>query len=91
MTRKDYILIAEALRDKRNCMDGADDVNGRMYETFWDTTERICGALYRDNPRFDREHFLAVVRGEKELNSRPARRRKWMVSPSPWATTERTQ
>ena len=27
-----------------------------------------------DNPRFDREHFLAVVRGERDLNSRPARK-----------------
>lgn len=33
----------------------------------------IADALYKQNPRFDREHFLAVVRGEKELNSRPTR------------------
>lgn len=33
----------------------------------------IADALKRDNARFSRMHFLAVVRGEKDLNSRPAR------------------
>lgn len=75
-SRQHYQVLAETLRDKRNCLDGTDDVNGRMYETFWDTTERICGALYADNPRFSREHFLAVVRGERNLNSRPSRNGK---------------
>lgn len=75
-SRQHYQVLAEALRDKRNCLDGTDDVNGRIYETFWDTTERICGALYRDNARFNREHFLAVVRGERDLNSRPSRNEK---------------
>lgn len=77
MTRKDYIHLAEALRDKRQCLDSASIPDSRrasaMYESFWDTAERICGALYRDNPRFNREHFLAVVRGERDLNSRPSR------------------
>lgn len=27
----------------------------------------------RDNSRFNREHFLAVVRGERPVNSRPPR------------------
>lgn len=29
----------------------------------------IADALAADNPRFDRVHFLAVVRGEKELEA----------------------
>jgi len=33
--------------------------------------EELADALKRDNGRFDREHFLAVVRGERELQSRP--------------------
>lgn len=76
-SRQHYLVIAETLRDKRNCLDSASISDSRrasaMYESFWDTTERICGALYADNPRFNREHFLAVIRGEKELTSRPSR------------------
>ena len=34
----------------------------------------IADELAADNPRFDREHFLAVVRGERDLNSRPGRK-----------------
>ena len=33
----------------------------------------LADSLARDNSRFDKDHFLAVVRGEKELNSRPGR------------------
>jgi hypothetical protein len=36
-----------------------------------DAVEDLASALHVDNPRFDRPHFLAVVRGEKDLNSRP--------------------
>lgn len=43
MTRKDYILIAEALRDKRNGLDSASIPDSHrasaMYESFWDTTD----------------------------------------------------
>ncbi len=61
MTRKDYIRIAEALRIARES--GGLDVTG--------VAEFIGNALYNDNPRFDREYFLAIVRGERELTSRP--------------------
>jgi len=60
MTRKDYILLAEALRLSRE--------NGESPES------EIAAMLKRDNSRFDREHFLAVVRGERELQSRPPRK-----------------
>lgn len=33
----------------------------------------IADALELDNPRFHHGHFLAVVRGEREINSRPPR------------------
>jgi len=35
--------------------------------------ESIARALAADNSRFNREHFLAVVRGEKAITSRPAK------------------
>ena len=82
MTRKDYLLIAEVLRVQRyraeleithaeefdkefacGCAEGADSA-----------AMELCDSLHRDNPRFDRAHFLAVVRGEKELTSKPERK-----------------
>lgn len=33
----------------------------------------MAGALLADNPQFNSAHFLSVVRGEKELTSRPPR------------------
>ena len=81
MTRKDYLLIAEALRvqryraeleithaeesDKEFACGRAEGVDSVAME--------LCDALHRDNPGFDRVHFLAVVRGEKELTSKPQR------------------
>jgi hypothetical protein len=70
MHRKDYILIANALRNYRN----EPDANHNSWSGIEEVSNRICDALATDNPRFNREHFLAVVRGEKDLNSRPARR-----------------
>jgi len=66
MTRKDYILIAEVLRiEYLNCDDGY-----RAEEAIHRIAMEMADMLHRDNPRFDREHFLAVVRGERELQSR---------------------
>ena len=64
MTRKDYILIAEAFQRVRK---------GSLGETssFVQCIQAVLDALAADNPRFDRAHFLAVVRGEKELTSKP--------------------
>lgn len=69
MTRKDYILIAGALRIEYGCVADME----RESRTILNVAERIAWLLYADNPRFDRKHLLAVVRGEKELNNRPAR------------------
>lgn len=68
MTRKDYILIAGTFR--------------RLYDNESPLTrggvnymaEALAYELKRDNPRFDYAHFMAVVRGERELNSKPAGR-----------------
>ena len=75
MTRKDYILIAKALRyayvDDRPIASSRipDHEKGVLY-----AASRIAIELAEDNPRFDRDHFLAVVRGEKPLDSRPSRK-----------------
>jgi hypothetical protein len=65
MTRKDYILIAGALRDAIQ--------DSKSPEAVMEVAPHIAGYLKDDNCRFDYGHFLAVVRGEKDLNSRPPR------------------
>jgi hypothetical protein len=71
MTRKDYILLAEALRVQyHNTKIFAND---GMSRGVLGAAEEIADALQRDNSRFNRDHFLAVVRGEKDLHSHPAR------------------
>lgn len=88
MTRKDYILIAEALRGNHtelirqknivpekgiedSYMRGSKD--GSVIGSS-NAIRAIADVLAKDNPRFDREHFLAVVRGERALNSKPPRK-----------------
>lgn len=71
MTRKDYIAIAEVFQ---RAMFRYDD-NSAGKEALLNAADMLAGVMYDDNPRFDREHFLAVVRGERELQSRPPRRR----------------
>jgi hypothetical protein len=80
MTRKDYIVIASALRDayQQEEMNNKYAIQGEPTRTNMQALETasccIAAALRVDNDRFDRDHFLAVVRGEKGLNSRPSRR-----------------
>ncbi len=53
MTRKDYVLIAEALRESRPQMGGIEGWNCAAIG--------VADALARDNPRFDRERFLKAA------------------------------
>jgi hypothetical protein len=76
MTRKDFILIAEALRvvhhNAKLASVDSDNQAARLSGVL-EASSEIADALQRDNSRFNREHFLAVVRGERELMSRPSR------------------
>lgn len=77
MTRKDYIAIASALADARAEVLGRAHYSQQTIQACEDGVLRaatfIAMRMEADNPRFDRDHFLAVVRGEKALGSRPAR------------------
>ena len=75
MTRKDYILIARALLYAR------EDCRGRkvMEAGVWVAAAQIANTLQETCPRFDRLHFLAVVRGERALESWPPRKKKVVV------------
>ena len=72
MTRKDYILIAQALRIPYNSF-SRNPLYGRELNGVGSSAIALADALEQDNPHFDRDHFLAVVRGEKDINSRPAK------------------
>ena len=75
MTRKDYILIADCLRQARNNPNVPLE-HFEFAKQAVDSAAKMIGVqLQADNARFDIVHFLAVVRGEKDLNSRPARRK----------------
>lgn len=96
MTRKDYILIAEALRYARGHAMAEpantltrNDLQAVGLRGVMASAEYIANACKNDNPRFDREHFLAVVRGERELISRPPRSpRKQDAGDHLWTSAE---
>jgi hypothetical protein len=77
VTHKDYILIAEALRtahSSSNLFYAASRTSAATkskeevaYDAVINAAEVMCLFLQRDNPSFNHELFLAVVRGEKEL------------------------
>lgn len=69
MTRKDYILIAQALLSETP---GKNWNPNKAVQHDLDA-RAIARALKTDNPRFDEDYFLAVVRGEKDLNSKPSK------------------
>jgi hypothetical protein len=73
MTRKDYILLAEALRITLRREIDLTGENGASAGGVRLAASEIADSLARDNSRFDKEHFLAVVRREKDLHSRPVR------------------
>lgn len=61
MTRKDYILLVDALREAHPHM-----VHQSEEREQWQVDcESIADALARDNPRFDRARFLTAC-GIKE-------------------------
>jgi len=77
MTQKDYIRIARALlKGRHDALGEEPELDSQAVEFTIDTVAFfLADELQNDNPRFDREHFLAVVRGEKALNSKPARKK----------------
>lgn len=57
MTRKHYVRLAEELHVEYKYLDSM------PREGFMIAVNTVCDALKRENPRFDRDRFLAVVRG----------------------------
>jgi hypothetical protein len=69
MTRRDYIHIARALVTTVERYEIGDDKRQAVLLA----AHAIANECQLDNPRFNADHFLAVIRGEKDLYSRPAR------------------
>jgi hypothetical protein len=59
MTRKDYILLAAALRSTRDSYAPHWDAN--LFRACTDHAKAVADVLARDNARFDRQRFLAAA------------------------------
>ena len=75
MTKNDYIRIARALRDEYAVQPAVKSFDWRR-DSIESCAAAIAVELEDDNAHFNREHFLAVVRGERALESRPPRKGK---------------
>ena len=53
MTKKDYIKLANLIKEK---------ATGNDYIFIDDLLDGLCTILEDDNPRFDRERFIAACR-----------------------------
>ncbi|MDE1767487.1 MAG: hypothetical protein KGI27_14625 [Thaumarchaeota archaeon] len=42
-------------------------------DKMWGVIQRVSDLFERDNERFNRDHFMAVIKGERPVNSRPPR------------------
>jgi hypothetical protein len=72
MTRKDYIILARALNSTyRSACESKQSAD--VLEAILRTSYSVASELAADNSRFNGEHFMQVVRGVKDLNSRPSR------------------
>lgn len=82
-SKRHYLILARALRLSRgNVLEEAqaveeDNPTDQCKPTYWarygmDTAAKyIADALALDNSAFKRDHFIAVVKGEKDAHSRP--------------------
>lgn len=69
MTRKDYVLLAAALREAR-----VEVTSNELYTVFkgWKrAVDALADALAKDNPRFDRDRFLAACDEEEKPERTP--------------------
>jgi len=65
MTRKDYILIALAMRGVRDRIQVVDDPADSAYLWWRVTVNALADAFQNDNERFDRDRFKAACYGLK--------------------------
>ena len=61
MTRKDYILIASALRERLKVYEDSSSILPAYSEGFYAAVKSIVIALKSDNPNFDEQRFIDAV------------------------------
>ena len=64
MTRKDYVKLAEIMRNLRECT----DTNTREGRGFDEAIRQMLEWLETDNPRFDSSKFEEAIYGAKVAN-----------------------
>lgn len=74
MTRKDYILIASAVRRARmqsndNHCTGQITENRVVNESIDLIVEELCGVLHRNNPNFNEDMFAEACHYKRALTS----------------------
>ena len=71
-SKQHYQAIASEFSYVRSLLHYPEDVQRAEFLDI--LARRLATEIFeRDNSRFNREHFLAVVRGERAVNSRPPR------------------
>ncbi len=63
MTRKDYVLLAEAIKAATSAIDHPERLGAQL------VANEIAHRLQQDNPRFDRERFLKAAGLSWEINA----------------------
>ena len=65
MTRKDYVLIAEAIRDARAKVAHESDNNRELMAganvALYELAVILSGRFFDDNPRFDENRFMVAT------------------------------
>lgn len=61
MTRKDYVLLADALNRAARNLTAAGLTDHSAHTCWCECAATIADALAEDNPRFDRERFLKAA------------------------------
>lgn len=69
-SKRHYVVIANVLRGEYAQSGEHEHERAMVYIV----ADALADEFGRDNPAFNREHFLAVVRGEREIGSRVPRR-----------------
>lgn len=70
-TQKHYNAVARILQDSlADVSDAPGEYNGGQWDKANQIAIRFAHLFEDDSPKFNRQHFIAVVEGRKALNSR---------------------
>ena len=73
MTAKDYRAIARGFFGARAFHSNPDTMDAFARMVIDGAAERVAASIASENPKFNAAHFMAVVRGQRPINSHPKR------------------